>query len=126
MHRLLTVGLIAATLFPATAKADGHDLVRDFAACAGRYSAKMEHLWLMGHAAEEAQRRRMAFVELLDALVPDAYANGLSPRRVLAWRIDAKFAYAAMLQQDTFSSAAPQVARTNMVLTFCDELLLSG
>ena len=74
-----------------------------FAACAGRYSAEMEHLWLVAPADSAVPAaRRDTFLGLLDAVVTDAMARGLPPHLPLATRIEEKAAQAALLQRAAF------------------------
>jgi len=74
-----------------------------FAACAGRYSAEMEHDWLL-HPSDspEAEARRDAFLALLDAVTPDALERGVPPHLLMATRIEEKAAQAALLQRAAF------------------------
>lgn len=95
-----------------------------FAACAGRFSAELEHARLMG-GGEDARHlgRREAFVELVDATAePDA------GRALLSHRIDAKHAQARLLQAGTFQQdkrRAQYAMRTAAAhLRQCDALLL--
>lgn len=97
--KTLLAALTLAALTPGPVRA-GDDLVRTFAHCAGRLSAQMEHAWLTGGAgADLAERRRNAMVELLEAVMPEDRG-----RDVLAWRIDAKVAQAALLTRATFNA----------------------
>ncbi len=119
--------LLLLTLSPPEARAlDAVDLPRQFANCTGRYSALMEHHWLIGETGDNrAERRRNSFAAMLDAVrAPD------TGRTVLAWRIEAKAAQAALLLVATFgtdpgrrataaASAADHIAR-------CDQLMLEG
>ncbi|MDF0600108.1 hypothetical protein P1J78_05135 [Psychromarinibacter sp. C21-152] len=120
----LAATLLAATLLPAPARA--FDLPREFATCTGRYSALMEHQWLTdGPASEDTERRRNRFADLLDAVIPPGRG-----REVLGWRIAAKAAQAALLQQATFAAdpAARAVARrrADRLIATCDRLLLGA
>jgi hypothetical protein len=74
-----------------------------FAACAGRYSAEVEHDWLL-HPAEspEAEARRDAFIALLDAVAPDAIDDGMPPNLMMATRIEEKAAQTALLHRAAF------------------------
>ncbi len=69
-----------------------------FATCAGRLSALMEHQWLIdGPASERTAKEVAAFSDLVQALIaPD------QGRRVLALRIEAKVAQRALLMQADF------------------------
>jgi hypothetical protein len=74
-----------------------------FAACAGRYSAEVEHRWLLAPTeSAEPEARRDAFVALLDAVMDDALARGLPPHMAMATRIEEKAVQAALLQRAAF------------------------
>lgn len=88
----LVLGLICAK----TAQAD--DLTLTFAKCAGRYSAQMEHQWLLGKSGEDAGAERAAMIALLEAVMPAARA-----REALSKRIEAKFAQSRLLTRATFT-----------------------
>ena len=117
-----TVALFA-NLSPAFAQGD---LAYTFAECAGRFSAEMEHAWLMNDPdADTFERDRASFVVLTTAsMAPD------QGRDVLGHRIEVKLAHAALLQQATFSPvpvrarAAGDTARRH--LTACRALLLGS
>lgn len=101
------------------------DLSRDFAGCVGRYSAMLEHAWLMqAPEAEEYERLRGAFLSLLDAV-----GNTSSPD-ALNHRIEAKVAQATLLQQASFGTDAARSEwaqeRSEEFLASCRYLLLDG
>lgn len=74
-----------------------------FAACAGRYSAEVEHRWLLRPAESDAvEARRDAFLVLLDAVSPDATDAGVQPQLLMATRIEEKAVQAALLQRAAF------------------------
>ena len=75
------------------------DLPREFATCAGRYSAMMEHAWLMqAPEAAEYARLRAAFLALVDAV--DDGPGGVTINR----RVEAKAAQAELLRMATFGT----------------------
>ncbi|WP_047995777.1 hypothetical protein [Puniceibacterium sp. IMCC21224] len=79
--------------------------VQVFATCVGRLSAVMEFQWMFdGPASERTQKVRRGVEALLDAVLPQALAGGLSGVQALDWRIRAKVAQAALLQQATFGT----------------------
>ncbi len=83
---------------------------RLFADCAGRLLAEEEHLRLSdGAASETAAARRAAFLDLLDAVLPDARQGGLPDRAALHGRVGARAAQAALLSRAAF--AADPLAR---------------
>lgn len=106
-------------------------LLRDFAACAGRYSATLERQWLLGlPGSDEIAKRRASFADLVDALLPIARTEGYGGRDILNWRIEAKFAQARLLQLGDFGTnhdnRAPAHEMAARYLTQCDQMLLSG
>ncbi|MEM9707402.1 MAG: hypothetical protein AAF871_01310 [Pseudomonadota bacterium] len=101
-------------------------LHRTFAACVGRYSAEVEHSWLLPRRDQSRyESQRSAFLSLLDAVTPDA----LRPA-TLNHRIDAKMAHAALLNSALFSLDARQAEwaqrRAAEEIQLCSMLLLEG
>jgi hypothetical protein len=95
----------------ATALAQTDRIERVFAGCAGRYSAEMEHAWLMGDPEGDAlQAQRSAFVSLLEAATPVG-----QERSVLAYRIDTKMAHASLLTLATFADNERQAERARLL-----------
>ncbi len=68
-----------------------------FATCTGRYSAVMEHAWLMGRHDPDAIASRADFEDLLMATAP--FDAGFDGYAVLHTRIYSKHALARVLQQ---------------------------
>lgn len=127
MSRNTTLGAAATALFLSWGSAHSHDgITFAFAECAGRFSAEMEHAWLMNDpAADHFAANRASFVDLATASMgPD------QGRAVLSHRIDVKLAHAALLQQATFgTSRARAQSAKNMAarqLTACKSLLLGS
>lgn len=123
--KTLVVTALTMVSLPNAMRADA-DLVQTFANCAGRYSAEMEHAWLINDpTAEEFEARRGGFVSLLEATTTSETAQQAINRRV-----SSKFAHAALLQVATFnldeatSSAARRTA--TQYLERCELLLLGG
>lgn len=78
-------------------------LVTETAICAGRLSAELQHKWLtQDRDADETQAARDAMLSRLEAL------KGAHDAALLAVRIEAKHAHAALLQQASFSGNAAQ------------------
>ncbi|GGE31910.1 hypothetical protein GCM10011360_19850 [Primorskyibacter flagellatus] len=119
---LVALGLAA----PATGTAapgEPGDTVALFATCAGRYSAEMEHRWLIGHDATEITRHRRAMIDLVDAVrTPD------QGPRVLAWRVEAKVAQAMLLQRADFNTDPADAGRARdlarLALSQCGALIV--
>ena len=120
---LLTCLSLAAAAPQARADAALHEL---FAACVGRYSAQMEHAWLMQTAdAAEYESRRLTFLSLLDATVPEGRA-----RETLSYRIDVKMAHASLLAVAEFSDNADRARAARQMaarhIASCQALVLGG
>lgn len=101
------------------------DLPREFADCAGRYSAMLEHAWLMQlPEAEEYARLRAAFVSLLEASGGGTAGDGLH------LRIDSKVAHARLLHLSSFGRdreiAGIARRRSEAHLSRCRRLVLGG
>ncbi len=123
--KTLSLGLAMTFLMAGAAQALD-DLTREFAYCTGRYSAEMEHAWLVNDPdAEEQAARRASFVSLLEAVAP----SGSGPV-VLNHRISAKVAQAALLARATFDDD-PEIrrqsrAQASHLLKSCEGFLLRG
>lgn len=122
--KTLAVGYLALMLLASAAGA-AVDLPRAFAECAGRFSASMEHAWLMQDPDAAAfERDRAAFAGLLDAV------GAPQGQQVLALRIDAKAAQARLLQEARFGTDSDRAAwalrRAEEQLATCRLLLLGG
>ena len=121
--KIFALPLLLALALPTRGHvADLTDPVMVFAACAGRYSAEMEHRWLIGHDADEVTRKRSAMIDLVDAVITRDRA-----RDVLARRIEAKMAQAALLQRATFNrdqnDSAQAETYARIALRRCERLL---
>lgn len=106
---------------------DVREQAQSFASCLGRYSAQMEHEWLMGRDGADASERRRLFESLLDAIQMDAQDAGLNGSDILHIRIEAKFAQARLLQLATFSDdtrrAGQARLRAHALLGNCQALV---
>lgn len=120
--RTLSVCVALATFSCPAVAAGG--LPHEFADCAGRYSAMLEHAWLMSEPAADYERTRDAFVALLEAV------DAAPTATVLGRRIEAKAAQAELLRAATFGSDADQAEwarrRYEILLGLCRRLLLDG
>lgn len=94
-------------------------LARDFALCAGRYSALVEHQWLVdGPASEHSAMIRDAFVQMTEAV------SGTEGAAVaLNWRIEAKAAQAALLSRAWAARDRVAEARSAQLLQACADLI---
>lgn len=108
---------------PACAQAlPGADPGRVFATCAGRLSALVEFQWLTdGPASDATARQRDAMAALAEAAAPPGAAT-----RLMHWRLQAKVAQAALLQQAAFGRdpRGTAAARAERLLGECRALLL--
>lgn len=99
--------------------------MRDFATCTGRFSAEVEHSWLM--AAGEAERKEVLYGNMSALL--SAVTGPEDEQRAMAIRIDAKAAHARLLLQSAFGWDADQrrVAerRADELLATCSALILA-
>ena len=110
----------------ASAAAALDDLTREFAYCTGRYSAELEHAWLMRDpAADDREARRDSFVALLEAVSSEDSAPS-----VLNHRISAKVAHAALLRRASFAEESDSRdharALAASLVRSCDGFLLRG
>ncbi|WP_168797940.1 hypothetical protein [Pacificoceanicola onchidii] len=103
MSLMLTLGASLATMPLAAMPSGVREQAEHFASCLGRFSAAMEHEWLMGRDGADALESRRLFESLLEAVQPDARAEGLSGSDILHLRIEAKFAQARLMQLAAFS-----------------------
>ncbi len=127
----LSIYLICVTLgLPAMAGTTDHALLRDFAACAGRYAAQVD--WARSRDPQTAGRSRTrtdTFDQLVEALLPDATAQGLSDQRVRHWRRDAKSAQFDLLLFISYGidpdHVVPAETTAARYLRICDDMILS-
>ncbi|MBY5972171.1 hypothetical protein KUV28_07430 [Ferrimonas balearica] len=87
------------------------DAPRLLASCTGRLSALLEHQWLMAAPeAEATEDLRARMLALLAAATDPAPAPDIT-RALLAARVEAKAAQAALLTRATFGTPSPRAAR---------------
>lgn len=118
--------LVLFFVLPTPGRAAEDPLVSSFAACAGRFSAELEHAWLMNDArTDEIAHRRTQFIDLLEATVPDDRR-----RHALHLRISAKVAHAQLLTAVSFSRDADRsqwaVRRARAEIDYCTRFLLDS
>ena len=97
-----------------------------FAGCTGRYSAELEHAWLMRDAAAEVlELRRARFEDLLAAVTSKKLRRSL-----LDQRIRAKSAHAQILRVAQFSHDPDRARwarrRAEVELGYCESFLLDS
>ncbi len=104
MCSLKTIATLVLCLSIFPKGADAFDNMLDtFAECAGRYSAQLEHQWLMNDPeSEQTEAQRAQVLDVLYALM-DGEANAA---RTLKRRLEAKFAHSRLLQRATFNTDA--------------------
>lgn len=94
-------------------------LLRDFSVCAGRYSALVEHQWLVdGPASDVSADRRDAMLELVAAVMPQDMA-----KTAMGWRIEAKVAQRALLDRAFFALDSAAEKRSAQLLQACADLI---
>ena len=104
MRTLLTTAALACA--GSTAAFGGQGLLYDFASCAGRLSAQMEHEWLWSlPASVQTERHRNEMVELVQAMMEPGEAVD-----VLDVQIGAKVAHARLLQRASFNESRDDAA----------------
>lgn len=118
--------LVLLLILPKQSLAADDPLMSSFAACAGRFSAELEHAWLMNDdRTDQIAHRRAQFIDLLNATVPDDQR-----RHALHLRIDAKMAHAQLLTAASFSRDADRskwaVRRARAEIDYCTGFLLES
>jgi hypothetical protein len=94
-------------------------LLRDFAICAGRFSALVEHQWMVdGPASDASAGTRDDLLDLVEALEGPGMTE-----RVMGWRIEAKVAQKALLTQAHFAGDAAARTRADDLLQACAALV---
>lgn len=124
MSAVRTIFLLILCLTATRPASAREDLLYTFATCAGRFSALMEHQWLMSDPAAditEAERARM--ISILEAIVtPETEAHTLNIR------IDAKVALATLLTRAAFNRDARDsvwaTRRAETLIGTCRALML--
>jgi hypothetical protein len=120
MARGLETFLTAMLLgFGGCGPASADPLLREFAVCAGRYSALVEHQWLVdGPASEVSADTRDSLLALVEAVE----APGMAAT-VMGWRIEAKAGQRALLQRAAFARDAEAGKRASELLQACAALV---
>ena len=94
-------------------------LLKDFAVCAGRFSALVEHQWLVdGPASERSAGTRDGLLALVEAVEGPGMAA-----TVLGWRIEAKVGQAQLLSRAYFAQDAVAAERASDLLQACADLI---
>ena len=101
---------------------------RTFADCAGRLAALEEHQRLFdGPASERTAGLRATFLDLLDAVTPDAVAYGLPPEDTLNRRVAARADHRGLLSRASFATdplaRAPAAEAASRHIAACTRLI---
>jgi len=115
---VLFLGLFAPVSLAQANTAD--DPIHQFATCAGRLSAEMEHQWLLSDP--DARRTEAIRESMLDVLASLTQAE--QGRTVLQWRIEAKTAHAALLSRATFRSDEWASDMAHRLIRHCSSLIV--
>ncbi|MCX7288748.1 MAG: hypothetical protein NTW20_14660 [Rhodobacterales bacterium] len=116
---LETILTALAVGFAGCGPASADPLLREFAVCAGRFSALVEHQWLVDGPASDASAGTR---DSLLALVEAVEEPGMDAT-VMGWRIEAKVAQKALLQRAHFAKDRVADARAEELLQACAELI---
>lgn len=121
---ILLTGAVWTNAASASPFAADDGQLRNFAACAGRLSAVMEHQWLFdGAASEKTKSQRAAVLALINAVIEPEQG-----RDVLHWRLMAKQAQSVLLTRATFNDdpedAAWAAAQAGRLTQDCTGFLL--
>jgi hypothetical protein len=121
LARMLLIGCLTLTQAPPAIANPNPDtqLLQQFATCAGRFSALMEHQWLTdGPASDQTAQQRAAMLSLVDAMLDPHDAT-----RAMHWRITAKVAQAALLSRAHFAQDAIAARQSDALLQGCRDLI---
>ena len=103
LRTCLVAVLALLTMTPGVRSDD--DLAMTVAGCVGRFSAEIEFAWLQSDPRSDAlSRERARFLSVLDAVQPAGAHDA-----VMAYRVDAKYAHAALLRRVGFDRDPRQV-----------------
>lgn len=94
-------------------------LLKEFAVCAGRFSALVEHHWMVdGPASDASAGTRDSLLALVEAVQdPGMEATAMG------WRIEAKVAQKALLQRAHFAKDGAAEKRAAELLQACAALI---
>lgn len=109
----------------ASAETQFSDPTRQFATCAGRMYALLEHHWLIApDKVAETQALHMHFSDLVDATMSPERS-----REILTTRVEARMSFRKMLEASKFSKQTEQNLwlehRVTQLITQCRSMLLS-
>ncbi|MDV7141955.1 hypothetical protein R3X27_04585 [Tropicimonas sp. TH_r6] len=79
------------------------EIAQNFASCAGRLTALMQHQWLLSESgSDQTEAWRATMIDLLDAALPGGAQAG---REALRYRLAARQAHAALLSRASFNDS---------------------
>lgn len=105
--------------FAGCGPAQADPLLREFAVCAGRFSALVEHQWMVdGPASDASAGTRDSLLALVEAVEGPGMAA-----TVMGWRIEAKVAQKALLQRAHFAKDGVADKRAEELLQSCALLI---
>lgn len=130
MGKMKTILLVVSLALPVQAGTlplapqPGEEQLFHFATCSGRFSALMEHQWMVDGPQSEVTRKYLEeMVSLVQALAPDDQGA-----RVMSWRIDAKVVQRDLLMRAEFGASDAErthaLARSDQLIGSCRSLLL--
>ncbi|MEM1099938.1 MAG: hypothetical protein AAGH73_00210 [Pseudomonadota bacterium] len=124
MSGMRTLLLALAGLAPVEAAAqDPLHLI--FAGCIGRYSAAIEHSWVVGEDPGRFPADRLTFISLYEATVPEGAARAALHHRVASKMAQASLLTVARFHDDpTRAAAAGDAARAQ--IGACSRMLLES
>lgn len=119
MARGLGTLLAILTLGICSGPAGADPVLRDFATCTGRYSALVEHQWLVdGPASEQSARVRDSLWALVEAVAAAEDAT-----QAMAWQIEAKAGQKALLARAWSRGDRAAEERSAQLLEACADLV---
>jgi hypothetical protein len=105
--------------FAGCGPASADPLLREFSICAGRFSALVEHQWMVDGPASDASAGTR---DSLLALVEAVHDPGMEAT-AMGWRIEAKVAQKALLQRAHFAKDGVAEKRAAELLQVCAALI---
>ncbi|MGP6086610.1 hypothetical protein [Antarctobacter jejuensis] len=125
---LATLLLFLGSALPAAENAAPSDEALMLSACRGRYTALLEHAWLMQDNIEAVRMRRDLFAAMQTALLRDAPEQFRMERALLSFRIAQKRVAANLLNTARFHTdqrrARYALGQITQQLKQCDRLVI--
>ncbi len=125
---LATLFLLLGSALSAAETVTPSDEALMLSACRGRYSALLEHAWLMQGNIEAVRMRRNLFAAMQTALLLDAPDRVRLERKLLSFRIAQKRAAANLLNTARFNAdkrrAGYALGQITQKLRQCDRVVI--